>query len=242
MTAAAKEKREVTLPEGVSLRRVAQVLLDAWEADPRRWMNEPQQLREGPPQSTNMPVPQDALDLFRLLAERRVDYLLADGMAMLTYIKGRNTKDVDLLLSLEASREIPELEIRDRQDFLARAQFRSLQVDLLFTFNPLFKAVAEKFAAVHSFAELNVPAATVEGLIVLKLYALPSLYRQFDMDRAALYENDITTLIARYAPVLEPLIALATHEMEPGDKGELKKIISECSQRAKLLRQRSGQQ
>jgi hypothetical protein len=139
MTAAAKEKREVTLPAGVSLRRAAQVLLDAWEADPRRWMNTPSQLREGPPQSSAMPAPQDALDLFRLLAERRVDYLLVGGLAMLTYVKGRNTKDVDLLLSLEASREIPELEIRERQDFFARAQFRSVQVDLLFTFNPLFK-------------------------------------------------------------------------------------------------------
>ena len=240
MTAAAKEKRDVTLPEGVSLRRVAQVLLDAWEADPSRWMNTPSELREGAVQSTGMPVPQDALDLFRLLAERHVDYLLVGGMAMLTYVKGRNTKDVDLLLSLEASREIPELEIRDRQDFFARAQFRSLQVDLLFTFNPLFKTVAERFATVHTFAELNVPAATVDGLIVLKLYALPSLYRQFDMDRAALYENDITTLIARYSPALDPLLALAAHDMEPGDKGELKKIISECSERAKLLRQRTG--
>ena len=241
MTVAAKEKRDVTLPQGVSLRRVAQVLLDAWEADPRRWMNEPTQMRESPSAPSAMPVPQDALDLFRLLAERRVDYLLVGGLAMLTYVKGRNTKDVDLLLSLEASREIPELEIRDRQDFFARAQFRSVQVDLLFTFNPLFKTVAEKFATVHAFAELNVPAATVEGLIVLKLYALPSLYRQFQMDRAALYENDITMLIANHSPALEPLIALATREMEPGNQAELKKIISECTERAKLLRQRSGQ-
>ena len=241
MTAAVKEKRDVTLPEGVSLRRVAQVLLDAWEADPRRWMNAPSQLREGPSPASAMPVPQDALDLFRLLAERRVDYLLVGGLAMLTYVKGRNTKDVDLLLSLEASHKIPELEIRDRQVFFARAQFRSVQVDLLFTFNPLFKTVAEQFATVHSFAELNVPAATVEGLIVLKLYALPSLYRQFQMDRAALYENDITMLIANHAPALEPLIALATHDMEQGDKAELQKIVSECCERAKLLRQRSGQ-
>ena len=240
MTAAAKEKREVTLPEGVSLRRVAEVLLGAWEADPRRWMNAPPQMREGVPPQPAMPVPQDALDLFRLLAERRVDYLLVGGLAMLTYVKGRNTKDVDLLLSLEASHKIPELEIRDRQDFFARAQFRSVQVDLLFTFNPLFKTVAEKFATVHSFAELNVPAATVEGLIVMKLYALPSLYRQFQMDRAALYENDITMLMANHSPVLEPLIALATHEMEPGDKAELTNIISECADRAKLLRQRAG--
>jgi hypothetical protein len=240
MTAPAKEKREVTLPEGVSLRRVAQVLLDAWEADPGRWMNQPAQLREGASPST-MPVPQDALDLFRLLAERRVEYLLVGGMAMLTYVKGRNTRDADLLLSLDAFQQIPELEIRHRQDFFARAQFRSLPVNLLFTFNPLFQIVASKFATVHTFAELAVPAATVEGLIVLKLYALPSLYRQFDMDRAALYENDIATLIARYSPALEPLLALATHEIEPGDQKELSQIISECSERAKLLRHRTGQ-
>jgi hypothetical protein len=88
---------------------------------------------------------------------------------------------------------------------------------------------------------LNVPAATVEGLIILKLYALPSLYRQFDMDRAALYENDITMLIAKFSPHLEPLLALASHDLEPGDKSELTKIVSECGERAKLLRQRSGQ-
>ena len=241
MTATSQENRPVTLPEGVSLRRVAEVLLDAWAADPRRWMNAPSQLREGPSQPSAMPVPQDALDLFRLLAERRVPYLLVGGLAMLTYVKGRNTKDVDLPLSLEASREIPELEIRERQDFFARAQFRSVQVDLLFTFNPLFKTVAEKFVMVHSFAELNVPAATVEGLIVLKLYALPSLYRQFQMDRAALYENDITMLIANHSPALEPLIALATHGMEPGDQKKLQTIISECCVRANRLRQSTGQ-
>jgi hypothetical protein len=88
---------------------------------------------------------------------------------------------------------------------------------------------------------LNVPAATVEGLIVLKLYALPSLYRQFQMDRAALYENDITMLIANHTPALESLIALATHGMEPGDQKELQTIISECCVRAKRLRQSTGQ-
>ena len=71
MTAAAREKREVTLPEVVSLKRLAQVLLDAWEADPRRWMNVPTQLRESAP-STAMPVPQDALDLFELGQQRRI--------------------------------------------------------------------------------------------------------------------------------------------------------------------------
>ena len=240
MTAAPKEKREVTLPEGVSLRRVAEVLLDAWEADPRRWMNAPLALREGAPRPA-MPVPQDAMDLFRLLAGRHVDYLLVGGMAMLTYVKGRNTKDVDLLMSVAALEQLPELVVEERNDFFARGKFKSIQVDLLLTKNPLFKIVAEKFTTKHPFAELEVPAATVEGLIVLKLYALPSLYRQFDMDRAAVCENDITMLIARYSPALEPLTVLASQNAEPGDKKELQKIISECCERARLLQQRAGQ-
>lgn len=237
------ENRPVTLPAGVSLRRVAEVLLDAWEADPRRWMNAstlrsspatedgPSQLREGSSSPSPMPVPQDALDLFRLLAEQRVDYLLVGGLAMLTYVKGRNTKDVDLLLSLEASHKIPELEIRERQDFFARAHFRSVQVDLLFTFNPLFKIVAEKFATVHAFAELNVPAATVEGLIVLKLYALPSLYRQFDWERIYIYESDVKTLLALHKPAMEPLFKLLEPHLLPSDIIELRKIVTEEQQR-----------
>ena len=241
MTAGSKEKREVTLPEGVSLRRVAEVLLDAWEANPRRWMNAPTQLREDAQPKATMPVPQDAMDLFRLLAERRVDYLLVGGMAMLTYVKGRNTKDVDLLTSVAALEQLPELKIEDRNDFFARGKFKSIQVDLLLTKNPLFKIVAEKYATKHSFAEMTVPAATVEGLMVLKLYALPSLYRQFDMDRAAVYENDITMLIARHSPEVEPLTLLASQYAEPGDKKELQKIISECCERAKRLQKRAGQ-
>ena len=111
MTAASKEIRPVTLPEGVSLRRVAEVLLHAWEAGPHQWTDTPAQLREGAPPKPAMPVPQDALDLFRLLAERGAEYLLVGGMAMLTYIKGRNTKDVDLLMSVAALEQLPELKI-----------------------------------------------------------------------------------------------------------------------------------
>jgi hypothetical protein len=230
MTAAANEKRDVTLPEGVSLRRVAQVLLDAWEADPRRWMNAPTELREGSPPAA-MPVPQDAMDLFRLLAERRVDYLLVVGLAMLTYVKGRNTKDVDLLMSVAALEQLPELKIEDRNDFFARGKFKSIQVDLLLTKNPLFKIVAEKFATKHPFDELSVPMATVEGMILLKLFALPSLYRQFDWERIHVYEGDVKTLLALHKPATEPLFVLLERHVLPTDLTELKKIVSEEQQR-----------
>jgi hypothetical protein len=104
----------------------------------------------------------------------------------------------------------------------------------------LFKIVEERFATKHRFAELEVPAVSVEGLIVLKLYALPSLYRQFDMDRVALCENDITMLIARHSPQLDPLFALVKSHVEPGDVAEIRKVIGECAERANRLRQRTG--
>jgi len=227
MMAARKEDRPVTLPEGVSLRRVAQVLLEAWEAGAHQWTDTPLQLREGAPPKPAMPVPQDALDLFRLLAERGAEYLLVGGMAMLTYVSGRNTRDVDLLMSGATLGQIPELALEDKNDFFARGKFRSVQVDLLLTQNPLFKIVAEKFAAKHRFAELEVPAATVEGLIVLKLYALPSLYRQFDWDRIYVYESDVKLLLARHKPKMEPLFKLLEPHLLPTDLTELRKIVSQ---------------
>jgi hypothetical protein len=231
MMATRKENRPVTLPAGVSLRRVAEVLLDAWEAGAHQWTDSPLQLCEGAAPKPAMPVPQDALDLFRLLAERRAPYLLVGGLAMLTYVNGRNTKDVDLLMSVATLAQIPELVVEEKNDFFARAKFRSVQVDLLLTRNPLFKIVAEKFATKHRFAELEVPAVTVEGLVVLKLYALPSLYRQFDWDRIYLYESDIKLLLARHKPTIEPLFKLLEPHLLPTDIIELRKIVSEEQQR-----------
>jgi hypothetical protein len=235
-----KTTDQVSLPEGISLNRVAQVLLDAWEVGWHQWTDTPLQLREGQSAGPPQPVPQDAIELFRLLQERKVKYLLVGGLAMLTYVQGRNTKDVDLLLSVEALAKLPELKIRDRNEFFAKANFRSVQVDLLLTDNPLFKIVEDRFATKHRFAELEVPAVTVEGLIVLKLYALPSLYRQFDMDRVALYENDITMLMARHSPKFEPLFALVKQHVEIGDIAEIRKVLDECAERADRLRQRAG--
>jgi hypothetical protein len=226
-----KANTTVTLPEGVSLRRVAEVLVDAWETGSHRWTNTPLQLREGPRPAPPMPVPQDAMELFRLLHERRVNYLLVGSMAMLTYVQSRNTKDVDLLMSVAALEQLPELTIEDRKDFSARGKFRSIQVDLLLTANPLFKIILERFATRHPFEELSVPTATVEGMIVLKLFALPSLYRQMDMDRAAIYEADIKMLLARHKPEVISLFKVLEPYIPQTDLRELQKIVSEEQQR-----------
>lgn len=229
----------VSLPEGVSLQRVAQVLLDAWEVGSHQWTDSPLRVRESGPVPP-APVPRDAMDLFRVLHERRTPYLLVGGIAMLTYVEGRNTRDVDLLMSVAAMRQIPELKIEDENDFFARGKFRSVQVDFLLTANPLFKTVEERFATKHRFAELEVPAATAEGLIVLKLYALLSLYRLLDWDRVYVYESDIKQLLARYNPAIEPLLSLVEAHVDSGDTRELRKFISEERDRRSRAKQLPG--
>jgi len=68
-------------------------------------------------------------------------------------------------------------------------------------------------------------------LIVLKLYALPSLNRQFDWDRIYVYEGDIKLLLARHKPEVEPLFKLLEPHLLPTDMIELRKIVSEEQQR-----------
>ena len=38
--------------------------------------------------------------LFNLLDLRKVDYVLVGGIALLTYVEGRNTQDIDLIMAL----------------------------------------------------------------------------------------------------------------------------------------------
>lgn len=237
MAEAIQSKSSVSLPAGVSLLRVGQVLLDAWETGAHQWTESPlraAELKDAP--SPAMPIPRDALDLLRFLQGSGTPYLLIGGMAMLTYVPGRSTKDVDLLISMEAMRTVPELKVEDENEFFARGRFRSLQVNFRLTSNPLFKLVQERFATWHRFAELEAPCATVEGLIVLILHALPSLYRQMDLDRAALYENDIAMLLIHHRPDIRALLALVESHVAQGDIRELRKIATEASDRAERLR------
>lgn len=153
--------------------------------------------------------------LFGLLSERRVEYVLVGGIALLQYVEGRNTEDVDIIVAPASLNDLPEIEIASREPDFARGRFGQLQVDILLTSNPLFETVRRKHTAMRAFAERDIPCATVEGLLLLKLYALPSLYRQGNFARVGLYENDIATLLHEYHPPLGPLLdELACHLSE----------------------------
>src|ERR1041384_6613021 len=149
---------------------------------------------------------------FSLLREREIDYVLVGGIALLQYVEGRNTEDIDLIMAVSALERLPELHLENLYDDFARNKFGDLRVDVLLTSNPLFDDVSKRYTTSKRFVEQEIPCATVEGLILLKLYALPSLYRHGNFTRVGLYENDVATLMQIHNPPLEPLLnELATY-------------------------------
>jgi hypothetical protein len=171
--------------------------------------------------------------LFVLLDERKAEYVLVGGIALLQYVEGRNTEDLDLIMALQSVQRVPEIGIVSQDANFARGKFGDLQVDILLTRNPLFEHVRRQHATVQSFAEREIPCATVEGLLLLKLYALPSLYRQGNFSRVGIYENDIATLMHDYQPSLAPLLAELTGYLDETDIAAIGEILEEIQLRLK---------
>src|SRR3954447_22777448 len=168
---------------------------------------------------------------FTLLSERQIDYVLVGGIALLQYVDGRNTEDIDLIMAVSALERLPELAVNTHDVDFARGKFAELKVDLLLTSNPLFDEVRKRFTTSKQFVEHPIPCATVEGLVLLKLYALPSLYRQGNFTRVGLTENDVATLLEAYRPALEPLFAELTRHLSATDLASLRAIVADLERR-----------
>lgn len=174
---------------------------------------------------------QAAQKFFEILEQRHIRYVLAGGIALLHYIEGRNTQDLDLLMAVSSLEKLPELEISSRDSNFVRARFGELPVDILLTRNPLFRRVYNRHARTVQLLERHIPIATVEGLLLLKLYALPSLYRQGNFARAGIQENDIATLFYYYEPNIEAVLEELAAYIDEADFAELEKIVAEIQNR-----------
>jgi hypothetical protein len=168
---------------------------------------------------------------FSLLREREIEHVLVGGIALLQYVEGRNTEDIDLIMTLSSLELIPEFTVQSRDEDFARGNFDDLSVDVFLTSNPLFDEVRQRYTTMQRFVEQDIACATVEGLILLKLYALPSLYRQGDFTRGGLYENDIATLIHAYEPPLDGLFAQLALHLSDRDLTQVKGIVVEVQRR-----------
>lgn len=176
--------------------------------------------------------------LFDLLDEREVDYVLVGGIAMLAYVEGRNTQDIDLIVSRKDLERVQELRIEDSNADFVRATFGDLQVDLLFTDHALFGNVSKNQCVMQKFAERTVSCATEEGLLLLKLYALPALYRQGQLDKARIYESDIAALLARRDESMQPIFTQLEPLLLDSDSIELRAIVADIEQRLERAKSR----
>jgi len=178
--------------------------------------------------------------LFDLLEQRNIDYVLVGGIAMLVYVEGRNTQDIDVIVAADGPECLPEIEIEDRNPEFARGRLGDLRVDLLFSNNKLFDKVRREHTVRRQFVERQIPCATVEGLLLLKLFVLPLLYRQDHFARALAFEGDVTDLIYQYGPEMPKIFDELANHVLPSDLGEIRNIVQEIEGRITRSRQRFG--
>ena len=178
--------------------------------------------------------------LFDLLEQRGVDYVLVGGVAMRVHTAGRNTQDIDLIVPADALERLPEIRIVDRNDSFARGEFGGLEVDFLLGGHGLFDLVRRSHATRERFVERDIVCATVEGLLLLKLFALPSLYRQGRFSRVEDYEHDIAVLLREHAPAMEPIFAELARHLTAGDLAEVRDIVAGIERRIAASRDRFG--
>ena len=182
---------------------------------------------------------QSVQDLFTVLDQRKINYVLVGGIALLHYVDGRNTQDLDLLMALSALQKLPELKISSQDLYFVRADYGELQIDVLLTQNPLFKKVHSKYSKVQRFLDRNIPIATVEGLLLLKLYALPSLYRQGNFSRVGIYEYDVATLLHDYQPNISVLLTELSKYVNETDFAEINNIVADIQNRISRFKNES---
>jgi hypothetical protein len=178
--------------------------------------------------------------LFDLLHERDVEYVLVGGIAMLAYVEGRNTQDIDLIVDERDLAKLPEIRIEDRNKDFARGWYGDLRVDFLFAKAKLFSAIRRNYVCTQKFAEHEVACATVEGLLLMKLFALPDKYRRGQFDRVELYEGDVRTLLRIFRPATSPIFDELAKHMLPSDMDEIRKIVADIEERIARQSQRFG--
>ena len=183
---------------------------------------------------------QSVQDFFTLLEQRKIDYVLVGGIAILHYIEGRNTQDLDVLMAVSSLEKLPELKVSSRDMDFVRASHNELQINVLLTQNPLFKKVHSQYSKVEKLLDRKVPSATVEGLLLLKLYALPSLYRQDNFARVGIYENDIATLLHDYRPDVSALLTELSQYVNESDLAEIKGVVSDIQKRIQRFKNESS--
>lgn len=167
----------------------------------------------------------------KALEHEKIPHVLVGGLAVLQYVDGRNTRDIDLIIAVEDLPRLPDFHLEEKNEWFATGTSGPLRVDLLFTTNPLFADVLACHSEARDFLGARLRCATPEGIVLLKLFALPSLYRQGNIDRAALYETDILQLLHHHPANPETLLHILKPHMTSTDINALREVLNDIQSR-----------
>ena len=175
------------------------------------------------------------ISFIALLDAKGIEYALVGGAALLTMDDcKRPTDDFDFIIAKADIEQVEELEREGSDRNFGRYLYQGTRIDALYRDNPIFEYVMRNCLDSVLIEGKKITRATPEGIILLKLYALPSLYQQGQQRRAVTYENDILGLLVQPIDIsFDRVLQVLSGELLPSQIDELRNILEDCQRRAK---------
>ena len=199
---------------------ICQSIYDANAFNIRNW-------RDGFPVDYDM-LPELVIKFLKLLEEKQVDFCIVGGIAYLAYIEDRNTKDLDILISItELEKIIGYVEVTNKDVKFTNARFEGMAIDFLKTSNSVFAYVKEHETTNYNFTEGLYPIATINGLILMRFDAIIDLYQKGKFTKITFYERDLQVLTLNYEIDWEHIWKISEQFFTDGQINEFKKMVAE---------------
>ncbi len=173
-------------------------------------------------------LPELVIKFLNLLEELRVDFCIVGGIAYLAYIQDRNTKDLDILISVtELEKIIDYVEITNKDVNFTNAVFEGMRIDFLKTSNSLFDYVKKHETTEYNFTEGLYPIATINGLILMRFDAIVDLYQKGKFEKIPRYELDLLYLTRNFPVDWEHIWKISQKFFTEGQISEFKKMVAD---------------
>ena len=149
----------------------------------------------------------------------------------------RTTAYYDYIIAKDDIETVEELQKESSDRNFGRYLYQGTRIDALYRDNPIFDYVMTNCLDSAVIEGRKITRATPESIILLKLYALPSLYQQGQHRRAMTYENDISGLLMQVTDInAERIFKVLVGELLPSQIDELDNILKDCQLRAQRRR------